>query len=175
MSLSLSNVDIYLPVKPPQKQGYEFINWEETIGANEGKSNLISNVKCLPEEQNIYTITSIQTNGCSGNKNAFTINGKWEDNKSINLPILDFDTKFFLDNENKDLCECEFEVSDNSMKCKFEGKGKIKFNEQYFSGDLKAYRFNKFDEVKEVGICNSQDDAYYLKIMTGLAYILLLL
>ena len=97
----LEDVHIYLLVKPPQKQGYSFPNWETIIGADPGTSNKISDITCLPKETNIFKITSIKTVWCSGKKNVFNLYGEWED--ETNFPILDFDTEFYLSNENKDL------------------------------------------------------------------------
>ena len=92
--------------------------------ADPGTSNKISDITCLPKETNIFKITSIKTVGCSGKKNVFNLYGEWED--ETNLPTLDFDPEFYLSNENKDLVECDYDITEKYMMCEFQGNGKIK-------------------------------------------------
>ena len=64
----LNNVDIIFPLKPPKINGYSFPNWENSIGAEPGISNVIPNVKCLPKEKNIFIPYSVELNGCNKKK-----------------------------------------------------------------------------------------------------------
>ena len=160
----LKEIDIFLQVDPPQESGYQFPNWKETIGSNPDVSNKISKITCLPKKYNTFNVNSIKNNGCSGNKNSFTIYGKWEDND--NLPSLDFDFQFFLENNKKDLIDCEYKKGTDSyyMDCQFDGEGKIKVDEQYFVGFLFTYQFNTYDSGLKFESCNkgNHSNSYWL-------------
>ena len=59
----LDNVDVILPINAPNTKAYTFLNWEQTIGASPGKSNVFSKINCLPEESNVFIPSSIEING----------------------------------------------------------------------------------------------------------------
>ena len=178
----LKDIDIFLQVDPPQESGYQFPNWKETIGSNPGVSNKISKINCLPKENNIFNVNSIKNNGCIGNKNSFTIYGTWENTKS--LPSLDFDFQFFLENNRKDLVDCEYKIGSdsNSIDCKFEGEGNIKVDGQYFYGYFNTYQFNTYDSGLKFESCNkgnnnNSNNSYwlYFNLLNSLILILLLI
>ena len=153
----LNNVDLILPTKAPYTKAYSFVNWEETIGASPGKSNVFSKVKCLPEESNVFIPTSIEINGCFGKKNNFTIVGEWENKKE--KPFLnDFLLpKIKLDNANKDEAECEVYDKENFVlfKCLFKGEGEIRIKEQYFEGFLEVFKIKAIDSNQTVSKCGN--------------------
>lgn len=139
--------------------------------ADPGTSNKISDITCLPKETNIFKITSIKTVGCSGKKNVFSLYGEWED--ETNLPTLDFDTEFYLSNENKDLIKCDYDITEKYMMCEFQGNGKIKINEPYIPGLILLYKITQFDDGTTVGTCDSGTVIY--NMLTAIVLILLLL
>ena len=160
----LNNVDIIFPLKPPKIKGYTFLNWENTIGSEPGKSNVISNVICKPKEKNIFIPYSVELNGCNKKKNKFKIKGKWANNynKPISSDLLLALAKIRLDNKNKDLAECEIldkidnntNNTDNNIsddidftvfECEFKGEGEINFKEQYFEVFLEIFKIKGFD------------------------------
>lgn len=97
--------------------------------------------------------------------------GEWED--ETNLPTLDFDPEFYLSNENKDLVECDYDITEKYMMCEFQGNGKIKINEQYIPGLILLYKITQFDDGTTVGTCDYGNVIY--NMLAAIVLILLLL
>lgn len=175
----IKDIDVFIPVEPPQESGYEFPNWKEIIGSNPGVSNKISKITCLPIKENTFNVNSIKYNGCKGNKNSFTIYGTWENN--ANAPLLGFYFQFFLENNKKDLVDCDFNIESDSnyINCKFDGEGKIKVDQEYFMGYFSTYQFNTYDSGIKFESCNegNNNNCYwiYFNLFNSLIFILLLL
>ena len=157
----LDNVDIILPTKAPNANGYSFPNWESTIGASPGTSNVISKVTCLPKEKNIFIPSSIDVKECSGNNNTFTINGEWSDKTITPALSNSLEVKIVLDNEDKDIAECDYDDDGTpiQLKCEFNGEGDIKIKEQYFEGYLQVFKINAIDSNKKVKKCGTSSDS----------------
>ena len=83
----LDNVNIILPTSAPKVDKYTFKNWETTIGANPGTSNVLKDAVCIPKVANTFTPSSITDDDCDAlGYSTFTINGEWEDKTSLNIP-----------------------------------------------------------------------------------------
>ena len=160
----LDNVDIILPTKAPNANGYSFPNWESTIGASPGTSNVISKVTCLPKEKNIFIPSSIFVRECSGNNNTFTINGEWSDKTITPALSNSLEVKIVLDNEDKDIAECDYDDDGTpiQLKCEFNGEGDIKIKEQYFEGFLQVFKINAIDSNKKVQKCGSNASSNFI-------------
>ena len=158
---SLKDSTILLPIKSPKSDIFKFPNWEEVIGAKEGESNLVAkNVDCLPKESYTFTPSSLKYNGCSGNKNTFSIIGKWS-NEGI-LPHYEKKISFKLDNEKKDLVYCYLiNTKPNEISCEFDGEGDIKFSDKYFKY-LTVCKLEKIDSSIHVDKCSSSSYSSYL-------------
>ena len=157
----LMDSTVLLPIKSPKSDKYKFPNWEEVIGAKNGESNLVAkNVDCLPEESYTFTPSSLKSNGCSGNKNNFSIIGKWSDEKI--LPPFKLDFSFRLDNEKKDMVYCYIiDEKPNEIICEFDGEGEIKFGEKYFNA-MVICKLEKIDSSIHVDKCSSSSYSSYL-------------
>jgi hypothetical protein len=143
----LNSSKIMLPLTPPQLDKYKIQKWEEIIGAEDGKSNLVSeNAECFPKETNTFIQTSLISKGCSGTKNIFSINGDWENQNK--LPSINFNFKIRIDNDNKDIAECRLENKNlKQFECSFDGEGDIKFEEKYFQGFLNSYKLENTSSI----------------------------
>ena len=136
----LNSSKIMLPITPPNLDKYKIQKWEEIIGAEDGKSNLVTeNAECFPQETNTFIKASLTSKGCSGTKNIFSINGEWKNQDK--LPSLNFNFKIRIDNDNKDIAECIFENKNiKQFDCSFDGEGDIQFKGKYFQGFLTTYK-----------------------------------
>ena len=138
----LHSSKILLPLTPPISDKYKFQKWEEIIGAEDGKSNLVTeNAECLPQETNIFINASLTSKGCSGTKNIFSINGEWKNQNK--LPTQNFNFKIRIDNENDNnaIAECKYENKNiNQFDCSFDGEGDIQFKEKYFKSFITTYK-----------------------------------
>jgi hypothetical protein len=136
----LNSVKVMLPLTSPKSEKIKIQKWEEVIGAEDGKSNLVeNNADCTPYESNTFIPTSLVSKGCSLTKNTFSINGEWENQEKI--PSDSFDFKIRIDNDNKDIAECRFENKNiKQFDCSFDGEGDIQFKGKYFQGFVGAYK-----------------------------------
>lgn len=138
----LHSSKILLPLTPPISDKYKFQKWEEIIGAEDGKSNLVTeNAECLPQETNIFINASLTSKGCSGTKNIFSINGEWKNQNK--LPTQNFNFKIRIDNENDNnaIAECKYENKNiNQFDCSFDGEGDIQFRDKYFKSFITTYK-----------------------------------
>ena len=137
----LEYVDLYLPLETPKQAGYIIKNWANVIGKEPGVSNKISGVNCIPKIKNTFIPSSIEGIGCEKNYYKFKINGKWESSNKSNLPNLLSSIELFLNNENKDLIECDYNGDSKTINflCQIDKKGEISIKEQYFEGILEAF------------------------------------
>ena len=146
-----------LPLTPPKSEKIKIQKWEEVIGAEDGKSNLVEdNVECTPYESNTFIPTSLVSKGCSLTKNTFSIIGDWEDQEKV--PSESFDFKLIIDNDNKDIAECKFESKNyKQLDCSFDGEGDIKFEEKYFKTKSAQYKMQKAELSIHVDKCSGPD------------------
>jgi hypothetical protein len=153
----LNEVKLMLPLIPPKSEKIKIQKWEEVIGAEDGKSNLVEeNVDCTPYESNTFIPTSLVSKGCSLTKNTFSINGEWENQEKI--PSDSFDFKIRIDNDKKDIAECKFESKNvKQLDCSFDGEGDIKFGEKYFLGKSIPYKMQKTEISIHVDKCSDSD------------------
>ena len=131
---TLNSSSIYLPIKTPISDKYKFENWEEAISNVPGSLNFrAEKITCITDIQYIFTSSSIESKGCSGTKNKFTIKGDWE--LGDNIFYTDFDFKIEIDNKNKDIGKCSMSSwNEREFNCEFEGEGVIKLDETFFKG-----------------------------------------
>ena len=157
----LNSSKIMLPLIPPQLDKYKIQKWEEIIGTEDGKSNLIvENAECFPQGTNTFIPTSISSKGCSGTRNTFSINGDWENQNK--LPSINFNFKIRIDNDNKDIAECRLENKNiKQFDCSFDGEGDIKFEEKYFQGFRTAYKLEKIESSIHVDKCLSSSYLFF--------------
>ena len=172
----LNNVDIFFPLNPPISKKFGFINWKNIIGASPGISNKISNVNCLPKEENTFTPTSIKSKGCQSNKNVFYIYGYWFYNDKDKLPLF-WEFPLLLLNEQNSIANCEYKTAEPIyIECQFEGKGIIKFNEAYISEIFRIFKINGFSSNIDTESCSEKNEnneknkmkylkLYYLNIL----------
>ena len=147
----LNRTHIIVPVNPPSSSKFTFPNWKEFFYQD---NVVIKWVTCLPLGETTFSPESIKSNGCSGQRNAFEINGNWED--ETKKPSSSF-FKLKLENEQKDIALCNYNVeSSKELKCTFEGEGYIKFEEQFFlfSIERKSYKIQKHYSSVHVNECN---------------------
>ena len=123
----LNNVNITLPITPPNVEGYTFKNWEKTIGYKPGYSNKLYRITCLNKEENTFVPSSITVEECT-----FVINGNWENENSINLYSFS-QIEIVVENEKKDIAICNYKKELTRFECEFEGDGSIKIKEQYLT------------------------------------------
>ena len=153
----LNSVKVMLPLTSPKSEKIKIQKWEEVIGAEDGKSNLVEdNVECTPYESNTFIPTSLVSKGCSLTKNTFSIIGDWEDQEKV--PSESFDFKLIIDNDNKDIAECKFESKNyKQLDCSFDGEGDIKFEEKYFKTKSAQYKMQKAELSIHVNKCSGPD------------------
>ena len=153
----LDRVTILLPTKAPTSSSYDFPNWEEFVGSNDGISNLVEkDAVCLPSEKNVFIPSSLKSDRCAGNFNIFVINGDWKYKDYDKLPEDSFTSEIALLNDKKDIIECELDIKNiNQFKCEYEGEGEIKFGENYFKSFFEVYKLEKNDLSINVGKCES--------------------
>ena len=137
----LENVDLYLPLEAPKQTGYIIKNWTNVVGKEPGVSNRISGVNCIPKIKNTFIPSSIEGIGCEDNYYKFKINGKWESNDKSSLPNLLSNIELFLNNENEDIVNCDYNGDSKTInfECQLDGKGEISIKEQYFEGIFEAF------------------------------------
>ena len=138
----LHSSKIMLPLTPPNSDKYKFQKWEEVIGSEDGKSNLVTeNAECSPQETNTFIYASLTSKGCSGTKNIFSINGDWKNENKIPTQNFNFKMRIDNDNDNKDIAECRYENKNiKQFDCSFDGEGDIQFKGKYFQGFVGAYK-----------------------------------
>ena len=155
----LDNVDIFFPLNPPISKKFGFKNWKNIIGASPGISNKISNVNCLPKEENTFTPTSIKSIGCKSNKNIFYIYGNWLYNDKDKLPFF-WEFSLLLSNEQNSIANCEYQIEAEPIyiECQFEGQGIIKFNEVYTSGIFRIFKINGFSSDINTEFCSKKNE-----------------
>ena len=172
---SLNDATILLPLKTPNSDKYKILNWEEVIGNKEGESNLVGkNVECLPFSSYTFIPSSLKSNGCSGNKNTFSIIGQWEDESKI--PPYSENIKLKLDNEKKDIAYCKIEKeSPKEIRCEFNGEGNIKFGDLYSKGESTVYKLLKIESSIHVDKCSSSNSKYVFMNIIILSLTILLL
>lgn len=178
----LDNVNIILPAKAPKVGKYNFINWDSTIGANPGTSNVLKDAVCIPKAANTFTPSSITDDDCDVlGYSAFTINGEWEDKSSLNIPSINSKAKIFLDNSNQDAAECDYMNQPVRFTCKIRGDGRLKNKEQFVTiGSLvkKAYKIKGYDSGNSLSDCDDDwpfDNAMSLNLNKVMIVICLLL
>ena len=165
----IKNKNLYLPIKAPYFDDYNFIKWEEIIGKNPEVSNKISEkeIYCVPQELNSFKINEIKNEGCSNNNNIISIKGQWKDEKII-IP------KNFELNLDKIKGKCNL-ISFNWIQCEIEGKGKINFSDgYYFKYGINNFLLEKNEKSIDINNClNSCSYIFYQKLF--LYFIILLL
>ena len=156
----LENVDLFLPLETPKQAGYIIKNWANVIGKEPGVSNRISGVNCIPKIKNTFIPSSIEGIGCEKNYYKFKINGKWESSNKSSLPNLLSSIELFLNNENKDLIECDYNGDSNTINflCQFDKKGEISIKEQYFEGIFEAFLLKDVPSSITADSCDDDDD-----------------
>ena len=159
---TLNSSNIYLPIKTPISDKYKIENWEEAISKVPGTSNFIAeNITCIPDIQNIFAPSSIESKGCSGTKNKFTIKGDWE--WGDNIPYTDFDFKIEIDNKNKDIAKCSMSSWNvREFNCEFEGEGDIKFDDTFFKGYFTTFKMKKANISSHVEKCEDNSNSSFL-------------
>ena len=147
----INNEFLFLPINPPNNDGYIFPNWKETIGKSPGTSNKITENKiiCVPKELNSYNITSITSQGCSNNKNIILIKGNWLDESKLIPEDFNIDIKL-----GKNIMAYCIYNNNNQIQCKLDGYGEIKFVEKYFKKGINVFKIEKFDSSINVNNCN---------------------
>ena len=170
---NLTSLDILFSLNAPISEKYKVENWEEVISKIPGITNLIDeNITCVPYIQNTFIPSSIESKGCSGNKNIFNIKGDWENGGSI--PSNDFDFKIEINNKEKDIANCNFSIFNvKEFNCEFEGEGKINFEEKYFKGYFANYMMNKTNIFKDVKKCeeNNKEDKENIDYLANLGIV----
>jgi len=156
----LNSSDIYLPIKTPISDKYKIENWEEVISKEPGTSNNISeNITCIPDVQNTFAPSSIESKGCSGRKNKFTIRGEWEGDS---IPSSDYNYKIEIDNKNKDIAVCTISSLDaKEFNCEFEGEGDIKFEDKFFKGYFTTFKMKKTNVSTHVEKCEDYSSSSF--------------
>jgi hypothetical protein len=169
----LNSSKIMLPLTPPKLDKYKIQKWEEIIGAEDGKSNLVAeNAECFPKETNTFIQTSLTSKGCSGTKNTFSINGEWKDQED--LPTLSFDFQIRIDNANKDIAKCNLKIENiKQIDCSFDGEGDIQFEEKYFLGFLNVYKMEKTESSIHVDKCLGSSFLFLNFFLLSLSVLLL--
>lgn len=155
----LNKENIIFPTTAPQTDTIIFKDWEKVIGKQPGVSNRISNVECFTtKSSNKFIPSSITVEDCLLGISSFIIKGDWENKDKAITNVYVNIIKILLDNENKDVAECYYFGNENPIefRCNFEGYGRIKFNEQFFKGNLDAYKINGFDSGKSIK-CGKDD------------------
>lgn len=178
----LDNVNIILPTSAPKVDKYTFKNWETTIGANPGTSNVLKDAVCIPKVANTFTPSSITDDDCDAlGYSTFTINGEWEDKSSLNIPTIDSTVKIFLDNSGQDAADCDYMNDPVRFACKIRGDGRLKVKEQNVtigSFGPKAYKIKGYDSGKSISDCDDDwlfDNATSLSLNKVMIVICLLL
>ena len=151
------NSKVMLPLTPPKSEKIKIQKWEEVIGAEDGTSNLVEDkVECTPYESNTFIPASLVSNGCSLTKNTFSIIGDWENQEKI--PSESFDFKLIIDNDNKDIAECKYEINNyKQLDCSFDGEGDVKFEDRYFKAKSDQYKMQKAELSLHVNKCSGPD------------------
>jgi hypothetical protein len=169
----LNITNIMLPLTPPNSEKYKIQKWEEVIGAEDGRTNIVErNVQCLPKESNTFIPKSLTSKGCSGTKNTFSINGEWKDQED--LPTLSFDFQIRIDNANKDIAKCNLKIENiKQIDCSFDGEGDIQFEEKYFLGFLNVYKMEKTESSIHVDKCLGSSFLFLNFFLLSLSVLLL--
>ena len=143
---SLVDIDLYLPTSAPVAKGYKFNHWKKIIGEEPGKSNVISDVYCIPDIKNTFKIKNVENKGCLKEKVMFKIYGEWEDNNELNIPtFLSFD--LVIGDNTDNIAECDLvDEEPIHFDCEYENNVII-INEQNFNGIFASYRITKYDEI----------------------------
>jgi len=149
---SLEGIDLYLPTSAPETDGYQFKDWKKIIGAEPGKSNVISDVYCIPDIKNTFKIKNIENKGCFKEKIMFKIFGEWEDNNESKIPtLLSFD--LVIGDNTDNIAECDLVNEDPiHFDCEYTNN-EIIINEQNFNGIFASYRITKYDEIIYIEKC----------------------
>ena len=152
-------MDLFLPLETPKQAGYIIKNWANVVGKEPGVSNRISGVNCIPKIKNTFIPSSIEGIGCENNYFKFKINGKWESNDKSSLPNLLSSIELFLNNENKDLIECDYNGDSKIINfvCQIDKKGEISIKEQYFEGILEAFLLKDVPSSIVAESCDDDD------------------
>lgn len=161
----LHNINLFLPINPPESTEYEFQDWEIIIDSNSGESNKIaSEINCFFYEVNTFTPSSVEFHRCiEGNIN-FTISGEWKNEDKI-PDSLEFPLK--IENENNEYAVCEFNYSSRiNITCEFEGKGMLNLKEDTFhDSSVGIIKLKGIDLSSEIVGCdsNSSSSSYNVK------------
>ena len=145
----LENIDIYLPTTAPQEKGYKFNNWKKIIGAQPGESNIIRNVKCLPDIKNTFLPSSVKITECLEAKIIFEIYGEWEDKDESNIPTL-LSFSLVIGNDTDAIAYCDLvTTSPIYMECEYlsNGDNKIIIEEQNFNGYFASYKIKTYNDI----------------------------
>lgn len=156
----INDENIFLPINPPNTDGYEFPNWNKVISKFPGESNKIpeDNIICIPMELNSYNISSIKSEGCSNKKNIILIDGKWSDESQL-LPK---SFEIILNNGNQAKCET---TNLKQIQCEIDGYGDIKFNEKYFKSGINVFKIEDSDKSISIDKCNLSSFIIFDKII----------
>ena len=164
----INDENLFLPVNPPNVEGYNFPNWNKVISKYPGESNKIpeDNIICIPMELNSYNISSIKSEGCSNAKNIILIDGKWSDESQL----LPGSFEIILNNGNKANCG---KINQKQIQCEIDGYGDIKFNEKFFKSGINVFKIEESYKSIYVDKCNYSSFIIFDKIIL-LLFIMLL-
>lgn len=156
----LDNVNIILPAKAPTVEIFTFTNWDKTIGANPGTSNVLKNIKCVPETTNTFipsSITDIQCDEFLGN--TFNINGDWEDKSRLSSSSISGTFSILLDNDNQNATSCIFVSEPIRFFCTYYGNIRLKIKDQAFTANSgMSFKIKAYDSGKTLDCTDNDDD-----------------
>ena len=167
----LEGIDLYLPIVALNQESYSIRKWKNVFGLIPGVSNKIKSVTCLPEIDNIFIPSSIESKGCSKKNTKFLIYGKWKDKDESKISFLS-DFSLVLDTyERMEICFYKDE-SPIHMECYVSGERDISIKEQNFNGFFASYKMKKLDSSIKAEKCNDSTDSasnnpkkYYFLLM----------
>ena len=163
----IKNKKIFLPLKAPNSNFYNFIDWENTIGKTPDISNKISDkeINCIPKELNSYKINEIKSEGCVNDNNIISLKGQWE-NESIQIPE---NYKIILDKLNGN---CTI-INPTWTQCEFKGYGKNLFSDDfYFKNGINTFMIQKMENSIDINDCNYNCFIFIRKIFLLLLLLL---
>ena len=163
----IKNKNIFLPLKAPNSNYYNFINWENTIGEKPDISNKISDkeINCIPKELNLYKINQIKSEGCVNDNNIISLKGQWK-NESLQISE---NYKIIFDNL-KGNCTI---INPSWIQCEFEGNGKNIFSgDFYFKNGINTFMIEKIENTFDINDCNYSCFIFSGKILLFLLILL---
>ena len=92
---------------------------------------------------------SIESQGCSNNKNIILIDGKWSDESKVEPTNFNF----IIQKANNKLGNCLYN-NKNQIQCQVDGYGDISFNEKLFKNGVNVFKIEKSDISINIKNCN---------------------